>query len=274
MKKIIIILMLLVAAQQVAVAQIGQIAAMRNKVDDGYNFWLYAPNEYYDYDDELFPVVIFLHGKSLCGNDMNRSRKYGVINALEMGLHIEALAIAPQNPGGSWKPDKISRILDWVLENYRADPYKVYVIGMSLGGYGTMDFVETYPEKVTAAMALCGGTTLRDVQGLGTLPFWIMHGTADQAINISQSKKVVSDLQNAGNDRLLRYDWIPGASHGALSRIFYLQQTYEWFFQHDKQRNPDEVDRSIRITQSDMDNAYRNLNTHGGQIVTVNHLDR
>ena len=274
MKKIITTLILVATVLPLVHAQDnGQIAAMRNKVSNGYNFWLYAPNEYYDYNDELFPVVIFLHGKSLCGNDMNRSRKYGVINALEMGLHIEALAIAPQNPGGSWNPEKINQVLEWVLDNYRADPCKVYVIGMSLGGYGTMDFVGTYPDKVAAAMALCGGCSLRDVQGLGTLPFWIMHGTADRAVNISESKKVVNALKDADNDRLLRYDWIPGASHGALTRIFYLSQTYEWLFQHDKQRNPNQVDRRISITQNDMDDCYRGLNTHGGQVATVNSLD-
>ena len=274
MKKIIAIIILIATIMPLAQAQyIGQVTAMRNKVADGYNFWLYAPNEYYDYPDDLFPVIIFLHGQSLCGNDMNRSRKYGVLDALAMGRHIEALVITPQNPGGSWRPEKISNILDWVLENYRADRYKVYVIGMSLGGYGTMDFVGTYPEKVTAAMALCGGCTLKDVQGLGTLPFWILHGTADAAINISQSKKVVSALQEQDNDHLLLYDWLPGASHGRLARIFYLSQVYEWFFQHDKLRNPDQVNRNFSITLSDMNDAYNGLNTHGGNIITVNHLD-
>ena len=185
-----------------AQAQIGKVAAMRNKVPDSYNFWLYAPNEYYEYPDDLFPVIIFLHGQSLCGNDMMRSRKYGVLDAISMGRHVEAMVINPQNPGGSWNPEKINRILDWVIENYRVDPCKVYVIGMSLGGYGTMDFVGTYPEKVTAAMALCGGCSLKDVQGLGSVPFWIMHGTADAAINISQSKKVVEALKAERNDKL------------------------------------------------------------------------
>ena len=274
MRKILITLLLLLAAQQVAQAQIGQVAPMRGKVSDSYNFWLYAPNEYYEYPEDLFPVVIFLHGRSLCGNDMNRSRKYGVLNAISMGLKVEALVINPQNPGGSWNPEKINRILEWVLENYRADRYKVYVIGMSLGGYGTMDFVGTYPEKVAAAMALCGGTTLKDVQGMGELPFWIMHGTADRAVSISESKKVVADLKAEGNDKLLRYDWVPGASHGKLASVFYVKKVYDWFFQHDKLRNPDEVNRDIDITISDMNNCYNDLNTRGGNIKEVRDLER
>lgn len=272
-KTIAIICLFIFAASQLAQAELGKVAAMRNKVPDSYNFWLYAPNEYYDYPDDLFPVIIFLHGQSLCGNDMMRSRRYGVLDALAMGRHIEAMVITPQNPGGSWNPDKINRILDWVIDNYRVDPCKVYVIGMSLGGYGTMDFVGTYPEKVTAAMALCGGCTLKNVQGLGKLPFWILHGTADSAINISQSKNVVSALKDEHNDQLLRFDWLLGANHGRLARIFYLAQTYEWFSLHDKLRNPNYVNRDITITVDDMTNAYKDLNTHGGNITTVLNLE-
>lgn len=272
-KALIIILAVVLASLQLVQAQQGKMAAMRNKVPDAYDFWLYAPNEYYDYPDDLFPVIIFLHGQSLCGRDMNRSLKYGVMEAISMGRHVEAMVITPQNPGGSWNPEKISSILDWVIDHYRVDPCKVYVLGMSLGGYGTMDFVGTYPEKVTAAMALCGGCTLKDVQGLGRVPFWIIHGTADEAIPISQSKRVVEELKEAGNDRLLRYDWLPGVNHGRPARIFYLVQTYEWFSMHDKERNPYHVNRRITISLDDMNNAYKGLNTRGNAVDRVSNLE-
>ena len=268
----ILLVTLVLLAPLAAGAQNGYMAAMRNKVQDGYNFWLYEPQEYVDHPDEVFPVIIFLHGQSLCGNDMNRSLRYGVMDAINMGRHVEALVITPQNPGGSWKPDKINNVLDWVLDNYRADQFKVYVLGMSLGGYGTMDFAATYPHKIAAAMALCGGCSLKDVQGLGQLPFWIMHGTADAAINISKSKRVVQELQDYGNTSLLRYDWIPGASHGRLARVFYLEETYQWLLQHDKERNPHHVDRDIIINDNTMQNAYQGLKPRDRQVTTVSTL--
>ncbi len=77
-------------------------------------------------------------------------------------------------------------------EHYDVDTTRVYVIGMSLGGYGTLDFVGTYPQRVAAAMALCGGSTLKDMSGLADVPFWIQHGTADRAVPVSQSKAVVA----------------------------------------------------------------------------------
>src|SRR5574344_2421794 len=102
------------------------------------------------------------------------------------------------------------KVLEWAEKHYPVDPSRVYVVGMSLGGYGTLDFVGTYPDKVAAAMALCGGTTLKNLDGLGKLPLWIMHGTADKAVSISQSKRIVNYLHDAQEDDFLRVKWFQG----------------------------------------------------------------
>ncbi|MCQ2288401.1 MAG: dienelactone hydrolase family protein [Muribaculaceae bacterium] len=269
----IIAVVLLALVSGVAQAASGKVAAIRS-VADGYNFWLYAPSEYYEHPDEDFPVIIFLHGQSLCGSDMNRSRKYGVLDAVEKGRHIPALVMCPQNPGGSWKPSKINAILEWVLANTRADSTRVYVLGMSLGGFGTMDFVGTYPEKVAASMALCGGTTLKDFSGLAKAPIWIIHGTADNAVSINASKRVVSGLQAAGPTPLLRFEWIPGASHGDLARYFYTEKTYEWLFQHLLDDDPRQINRTIDINASDRQNAYKGMGWKDTHIETVNTITK
>ena len=173
------------------------------------------------------------------------------------------MVIAPQNPGGSWKPERLNNVLEWVVNNYNVDTTRIYVVGMSLGGYGAMDFVGTYPHKIAAAMALCGGCTLKDVQGLGELPFWILHGTADRAVVVGESKKVVNALKEQGNDNLLRFDWLPGANHGALARIYYLEQTYQWLFSHTLNDNPRRVNRDIVINLDVMSTAYKGLNSKG-----------
>lgn len=229
------------------------------RVPKGYNYWLYLPTEYYDSIEQGLPLVVFLHGASLCGVDMKRVLRYGPINAVGRGRKIPAIIVAPQNPGGAWNPIKVNDVVDRCLETCRVDSDRIYVIGMSLGGYGTMDYVGTYPQRVAAAMALCGGTTLKDMENLGEVPLWIMHGTNDLAVPIQKSKRVVEFLQQHHNEQLLRYDWLRSMSHGALARLFYLEKTYEWLFSHSLRDAPRMVNREIIITNDDLKNYSQNL---------------
>ena len=242
-----------------ATAQKGQMAAIKNRVQDGYNFWLYVPHNYSE-TLERTPVIIFLHGASLCGRNLNSVLRYGTLDAIKMGRNVPAVVIAPQNPGGAWKPSKLNDILDWACTNCDIDTNRVYVLGMSLGGYGTLDFAGSYPDRIAAAMALCGGCTLKNQEGLGKVPLWIMHGTADRAVALSQSTRVVNNLVSQGKQTRLRYDWLSGASHGALARIFYLSETYDWLFSHSLKDKGRPLNRTISITQAAMQTVYRGLN--------------
>jgi len=273
MKKTLLTIIIAFIATFAAQAQAGKMAAIKGKVNNGYDFWLYAPQSYFERPDSKCPVIIYLHGAALCGHGLRAHKKYLTIDAIDKGREIETMVIAPQNPGGGWKPEKLNNVLEWVMEHYRVDPDRIYVVGMSLGGYGAMDFVGTYPHKIAAAMALCGGCTLKDVQGLGKLPFWIFHGTADRAVGIAKSKSVVRELQEQHNDSLLRYTWLHGANHGRLARIFYLDQTYQWLLSHNKSDNPQQVNRDVTIDLNTMKNAYNGLSTRGSRITTVKSLE-
>jgi predicted peptidase len=231
---------------------------VKGKIPNGYDFWVYTPQDYF-YSLEKTPVIIFLHGASLCGRNLSRVRRYGPLDAIVRGREIDALTIVPQNPGGAWSPKKIMQVLDWVKANYACDTTRVYVLGMSLGGYGTMDVCATYPDRIAAGMALCGGTSMSDVSGLGKMPFWIIHGTADRAVSISQSKVVVQKLKDSNNDSRLRYDWLVGGNHGTPARIFYLKKTYEWLFSHSLVDKNRPVNRDISIDLSDIHKAYSDI---------------
>lgn len=239
-------------------AQYDFLRPVKDSIPGGYNFWVYTPTDYY-YSLENTPVVMFLHGASLCSKDMSRSRRYGPLDAIVRGREINAIVIVPQNPGGAWNPDKLNDILEWTKHNYAMDSTRVYVLGMSLGGYGTMDFAAAYPEKIAAAMALCGGCSAKDKSGLGKLPLWILHGTADRAVPVKQSKSVVEELQQTGNDSRLKYDWLEGASHGALARILYMRKTYEWLFSHSLTDPGRPVRRDISIDKTDLTKAYEDM---------------
>lgn len=241
-----------------------QLYAMRDKVANGYDFWLYLPDSYKQPSSskraskDAKPIVLFLHGRSLCGNDLDRVLKYGPLDALEAGLAIDAVIVAPQNPGGWWSPERVMSVVDWVTARYNVDSNRLYVLGMSLGGYGTLDFAATYPDRVAAAIALCGGSTLRNVDGLREVPLWIMHGTADKDVPVEASRRVKRMMKSGGKTPRLRYKELIGVKHSLLARVFYLEECYDWLFDHSL-KGRRKVNRWINISRKDMKRAYDGL---------------
>lgn len=240
----------------------------KNVVSNGYNFWISLPDDYAEKQSEM-PVVVFLHGHSLCGSDLNRVRKYGCLDAISMGRDIDAMIIAPQNPGGPWNPTRIMNVLNWVQEHFAMDTNRIYVIGMSLGGYGTFDFVATYPEKFAAAMALCGGSSRKEFCGLNKVPLWIIHGTADRDVSISQSQRIVDAMKACGPTNLLRFDKFKGVNHSQLAKMFYLPETYQWLLSHSKADSVRKINMDVDITVASLGNAYQNINRSSNVIKVV-----
>ena len=245
------------------------LSSFTHQVPNGYNFWVYTPAGC-DSAEVQKPIVLFLHGQSLCGSDLNRVRKYGPLDALNMGRKIDAVVVAPQNPGGSWNPAKIMSVIEWVEARYPVDTNRLYVLGMSLRGYGTIHFVAAYPNKVAAAMALCGGSNLTDHCPLCEVPLWILHGTADKAIAFSQSQKIVNAMKACGDTSRLRFTKLPGQSHGALAKIFYLEDTYEWLFAHRLTDSARAVSHNVDISVSTMSKAYTNIDRSKQHFTVVN----
>ncbi len=245
-------------------AEAQKLTAHNGTVPNSYNFWLYTPENTLEEEVEPKPVVIFLHGASLCGRDLNKVRRYGTLDAIEKGRNIDAYVIAPQNPGGSWNPDKIMDIFDWVSDEHNVDYDRVYVIGMSLGGYGTIDLAAAYPDRIAAAIAMCGGATAPDLSTLNDVPLWIIHGTADRAVSVQQSDKVVSAMKNADSEtpRLI-YNRVAGMNHSRPARLFYLPESYEWLFSHTLKDEERTVTPAFELTNSLLQSAYSGLKSTG-----------
>jgi predicted peptidase len=227
MKKGIFILCLLISVSSVY----SQLQAIRNQAD--YPFLLHLPA------DSILkskpPVLIFLHGRSLSGTNLDLVKRYGVIHEIEKGRKVPAIVVAPQVLAGkSWEPEKIMSVLKFVQRTFDTDTNRVYVAGMSLGGYGTLRFAGAYPGVVTAAVALCGGGNTNDGCDLATVPLWIQHGNRDEAVPISESEKIVKAIKNCNGGENLKYTVHKGANHGALERVFRTDEMYDWLFQYTK----------------------------------------
>ena len=137
------------------------------------------------------PLLVFLHGRSLSGSDLTMVKKYGVLHEMEKkGRFVPGYVIGPQvKKGESWNPDKILQLVEYMIRNYNIDSSRIYIAGMSLGGYGTLHFAGKYPKRVTAAVALCGGGDVRDGCRLAEVPLWIEHGDQDESVPVNESSE-------------------------------------------------------------------------------------
>lgn len=276
---LISVIMLLVAPCLVA----GVVTTHKGEVAGGYNFLFHNPGTIAALSSDSdslsvdtvaqvvpgsHPLIIFLHGASLCGNDLNRVRRYGTIDAVEKGRNLDAYVLAPQNPGGAWKPEKIMRLVEWAKTSHNIDTTRIYVLGMSLGGYGTLDFTATYPGVVAAAAAYCGGATVRGdrLTDLNKVPLWIVHGTADRAISVKESDKVVNAMKSADSiASRLSYDRVAGMNHSQPARLFYLPDTYEWLMSHSLADSARVMNATPELTDSKLRTAYRDLKFKGAK---------
>ena len=235
-----------------------QLISHHGVVSGAYDFWVYVPQDRAADDTTRLPLVLFLHGKSLSGNNLEQVRGYGPLEALKFGRKIDAIVLAPQAQGG-WSPSRVMKVLDWTEQHYPVDTNRIYVFGMSMGGCGTIDFVGTYPDKVAAAIAMCGGGTIKNYSGLNRVPLWIIHGTSDSSVSYKESQKVVDAMKASGPTDLLRFDLHEGVNHSRLGRVFYMSEPYDWFLKHSIADSVRTVDRTIEITKEGMANAYRSM---------------
>lgn len=233
------------------------IQAHRGEISGGYNFWFSPPEN----TSTAKPLVVFLHGKSLCGNNLNQVKRYGTIDALERGREIDAYVVAPQNPGGAWNPKKIMDVVEWAQKHGNIDANRIYVLGMSLGGSGTINFTAEYPDKIAAALAMCGGGYSKRLGDLNKVPLWIVHGLADTAVPISQSDNIVSAMKETDSKTpRLVYERVPGVNHSMPARMFYLPEVYEWLFKHSlKEKGRPLHQPSVKVSTDLLGRAYQGL---------------
>lgn len=225
MKNILIVLCLFILQSSIA-----QLQAVYNKAS--YNFWINYPKDYNKEDKK--PLILFLHGKSLSGNDLNRVKRYGILKAVEKGIEIPAIIVAPQLPSGPWDAEKLNDVIEFVSKEHNIDEKRIYVAGMSLGSYGTMRFVGQFPEKIAAAVSICGGGLESDACNLSQVPIKVIHGDKDFIVPISESKKIVNAIKKCNDNAPVEFDIVKGGNHGSVEDIFRHKEIYDWLFQHEK----------------------------------------
>jgi predicted peptidase len=160
-----------------------------------------------------------------------------MLYAIDKGTYVSAVIIAPQLASGSWNPDKVLEVIEYAKQQYNIDSSRIYMCGMSLGGYGALHFAGKYADKITAAVAICGGGFTKDACKLSTIPLWIQHGDKDKIVPLSESSKMVNAIKKCNPNADCTFTIISGGTHGSVERVFHSNALYQWLFEHVKTTN-------------------------------------
>ncbi len=213
-----------------------KIEYFNDLMSDMYNFAIYEPAGYDPVNSTNMPVVMFLHGRSMSiGLDGYR---YGTITSIDMGYDIlkgqPALVLEPNARGNEgWGSVKLHKVYEFLKAHYAFDHDKFYVIGMSMGGWGTLNYVNKYPDEVAACIGICGGCDAKTPCGLNKVPTWIIHAADDETTAVSCSDRVVEAMKTCGNTNLLKYSRLESGGH-SLINYFQYHNLYTWLFKHNR----------------------------------------
>lgn len=199
------------------------------------NYLLYLP-EGYDTPGKQWPLLLFLHGAGERGDDLSKVEVHGPPKLIAEGKKdFPFVVISPQCPEDAWwsdgpQIDTLNALLDHITAKYRIDEDRIYVTGLSMGGFGTWRLACEYPDRFAAIAPICGGGEPYRVHKIAHLPVWVFHGAKDEVVPIQASQLMVDALKKAeGNVEFTVY---PEAGHDSWTETYNNPALYDWFLKH------------------------------------------
>lgn len=199
----------------------------------GLRYLLHLPPDYRD--GGRWPLILFLHGMGERGDDLERIKVHGIPRVADEQPELLArfVAVSPQCPLGTYwthEQDALHALLDHALREYAVDPDRIYLTGLSMGGFGTWFLGASRPERFAAMAPICGGGDPPGVTPLKDMPIWVFHGGKDRVVPPSASRQMVRALRAmGGNVKLTIY---PEAAHDSWTETYNHPELYDWFLQH------------------------------------------
>ncbi|MFT3902841.1 MAG: prolyl oligopeptidase family serine peptidase [Niabella sp.] len=259
MKKIIIILLVLLAGQQIGAQDFSQFQ----------KFWFAQSKETLPYrillpenynPQQKYPLVLFLHGSGESGNDNELQLVHGARLFLDEQNRKQypAIVVFPQNalnsswsnmqtvsdekgersfyfvPGGT--PSTSMRLLTSLVDNlfkqYKIRRDQVYVMGLSMGGMGTFEIVNRMPGMFAAAVPICGGASTATAANLKGTAWWVFHGAKDDVVLPKYSEEMVKAMKRNGVN--VKFTLYPDANHNSWDSAFAEPGLLKWLFAQKK----------------------------------------
>jgi predicted peptidase len=195
-------------------------------------FLLFLPKEY-GKTVKKWPLIMFLHGSGERGKDLELVKKHGPPKMVESQPDFPFIVVSPQAPAGSgWSPVELNALLDEVIQHVAVDTDRMYLTGLSMGGYGTWAFAVEYPDRFTAIAPVCGAGDTDRACRLKNVPIWAFHGAKDDVVPVRDDQEMVDAVKACGGD--VRFTVYPDAGHDAWTETYANPELYQWFLAHKK----------------------------------------
>jgi predicted peptidase len=197
-------------------------------------YLLYLPVRY-ELSRKKWPLILFLHGMGECGDDLKIVENHGPPMLIaRKKKHFPFVIISPQCPKNlRWsglRLELLNALLDEVIAEYRIDEQRIYLTGLSMGGFGTWRLALAYPDRFAALAPVCGGGDPEQAHLIAHLPTWAFHGAKDDVVSIENSQKMVAALKKAGCD--VKFTIYPDTGHDSWTETYNNPKLYAWFLEH------------------------------------------
>jgi predicted peptidase len=197
-------------------------------------YLLYLPKDY-GVEEKRWPLMLFLHGRGESHGPLSLVTKWGPPRMAAKGNSLPFILVSPQCPGDdSWskssQQSRLVELLDHVVENYAVDEDRIYLTGLSMGGYGSWRMAADHPQRFAAVVPICGGGDPEDAKRLKDLPIWVFHGDQDRPVPFERSVEMVEAIREAGGTNI-RFTTLEHIGHNCWSAAYATPELYDWLAQ-------------------------------------------
>jgi predicted peptidase len=193
-------------------------------------YLLYLPDDY-DEKDKL-PLMLFLHGRGESNGPLSLVAKWGPPRFVARGDTMPYVMVSPQCPKtdnwtSSTQQQKLIELLDSVVESLKVDKDRIYLTGLSMGGFGSWKLAASHPKRFAAVAPICGGTSGKHAESLKDVPIWAFHGDNDRVVPIKRTIDIVDAIKAAGGTSV-RFTTLEGIGHNSWSSAYATPDLYRW----------------------------------------------
>jgi predicted peptidase len=208
-----------------------QSFASKVTLEVGYRYLEYLPEGYDADQTKRWPLIVFLHGSGERGDKLEMLKKHGPPKLIAAGQNFPAIIVSLQCPSGQiWNPHGVHALTQSVIKSRRVDVDRVYLTGLSMGGFGTWETAMEYPDTYAALIPICGGAGVRFVMAerIKHIPEWIFHGEKDPTVDPAFSKRMNDVLSKLGAP--VKLTLYPEARHDSWTATYDNPEVWKWLF--------------------------------------------